>query len=68
MTRISGPSRPSPRRAELASFPHAYVVAIRLRHQTGADQYIVRTGDPTRPFRVASTPPTGVETLAVMVA
>ena len=58
----------SPLRARLASFDHAYAVAIRRRRETGAGQYIVRTGDPSRPFRIVSTPPAGDETLTARVA
>lgn len=58
----------SPLRARLASFEHAYAVALRLRFETGADQYIVRTGDPIRPFRISAHPPTGGETLTARVA
>jgi hypothetical protein len=44
-------------RARLASFLHAYAVAVRLREATGLDQFVVRTGDPMQPFRVTATPP-----------
>lgn len=42
----------SPLRKKLASFDHAYIVAIRLRDATGAEQYIVRTGLALQPYRV----------------
>lgn len=47
----------SSRRAELASFEHAYAVALRLRRSTGQHQFVVRTGDPIQPFRTCHRPP-----------
>jgi hypothetical protein len=47
----------SPLRARLASFEHAYVIAARLRRQTGCDQFIVRTLNPLQPVRVTTVPP-----------
>lgn len=47
----------SPLRSRLASFSHAYAVATRLHRTTGRPQYVVRTMDPARPFRVTATPP-----------
>jgi hypothetical protein len=47
----------SPLRARLASFEHAYALALRLRRETGRDQYVVRTGDPLQPVRVVAWPP-----------
>src|SRR3546814_1026046 len=44
----------SSKRAALASFDHAYAVAIRMRHATGHPQFVLRTGDPLQPFRVSS--------------
>jgi hypothetical protein len=57
----------SPLRARMASFEHAYAVAIQCRHETGADQYIVRTDEPSRPFRVTWRAPSSGETLMVRV-
>lgn len=47
----------SPTRARLASFEHAYAVAIRLRLATGLDQFVVVTGNPLQPVRVTTQPP-----------
>jgi hypothetical protein len=58
----------SPLRARLASFEHAYVLALRLRHQTGCDQYIVRTGDPLQPVKVVPRPPAGDACLLARVS
>jgi hypothetical protein len=55
-------------RARLASFDHAYAVAIQLRNATGRNQNIVWTGDPIQPFRVSPTLPTLGEQLLVRVA
>ena len=57
----------SPLRAKLASFEHAYALAIRLRRTTGIDQYIVRTGDPLQPVRVMHQPPEPSEWLLARV-
>ena len=54
-------------RARLASFEHAYRIAIRLRGQTGDSQYVIETGDPIRPVRVISTPPPVDTCLLVVV-
>lgn len=58
----------SPLRARLASFDHAYAVAIRLRGTTGHGQFVVSTGNPIQPFRVSPTLPTLGEQLLVLVA
>lgn len=47
----------SPLRARLASFEHAYALAIRLRDQTGRQQYVVRTGNPLQPVTIVPEPP-----------
>lgn len=47
----------SPLRARLASFEHAYALAIRLRTQTGRDHYVVRTGDSIQPIKVVDEAP-----------
>ncbi len=54
-------------RARLASFEHAYVLAVRLHTQTGADQYVVRTGNPLQPVRVVSEPPAARDGLLAVV-
>lgn len=55
-------------RARLASFPHAYAVALQLRAQTGAYQYIIRSSDPLRPVRVSASPPKGADEILAFVA
>lgn len=54
-------------RARLASFEHAYAVALRLRAQTGLDQFVVRTGDPFQPVRVTQITPASTDTLLAQV-
>jgi len=57
----------SPLRARLASFEHAYAVALRLRTQTGFDQFVVRTGDPLQPVRVTPVAPASSDQLLAQV-
>lgn len=47
----------SPLRARLASFEHAYVLATRLRYETGRNHYVVHTGNPLQPVHVTATLP-----------
>jgi len=54
-------------RARLASFSHAYRLAIQLRRSTGRDQFVVRTGDPLQPIRVVSRPPDDPDQLMALV-
>ena len=54
-------------RARLASFAHAYAVAVRRRNETGDAQFVMRTGDPLQPFRVSSRPPEGTEILLALI-
>lgn len=58
----------SPRRAELASFDHAYAVAVQLRSHSGIDQFVVRTGSALQPFRITSQRPGATERILAMVA
>ena len=58
----------SPLQTRLASFDHAYAVAIQLRGATGRGQFIVCTGKPIQPFRVSPTLPPLGEHLLVWVA
>lgn len=61
------PDTPSPLRARLASFDHAYAVALRLRRATGRLHYVVRTRDPLQPYRVTDRrPPQPDRTLAMI--
>lgn len=56
------------RRGRLASFENAYAVAVQARQASGADQFIVATGDPVQPFRVSRERPTGAEQFRALVA
>ena len=58
----------SPRRGQLASFAHAYRVAVQRRQCSGVNQFVVSTGDPVQPFRTTSQPPHCAEQLLAMVA
>ena len=59
---------PSPLRAQLASFDHAYSLAIRKWETTGRPQFVLRTGDPIQPFRITETRPAMDEGLVLHVA
>jgi hypothetical protein len=58
----------SPRRGQLASFAHAYRVAIQQRRCSGVHQFVVSTGDPLQPFRTTNGPPHRTERLLALVA
>ena len=58
----------SPRRQRLSNFSNAYAVACQLRETTGADQFVVRTGNPIQPFRVSRHLPHNTETILALVA
>ena len=58
----------SPLRAKLAGFERCYAVAVRQRAASGQIQFIVRTGDAFRPYRVSSRPPRRGEQLTTLVA
>lgn len=58
----------SARRAELASFEHAYAVAVQRRKETGRDQFVIYTGEPLQPYRVTATPPENTHDLVMHVA
>ncbi|WOF45092.1 hypothetical protein KNJ79_09560 [Sphingopyxis indica] len=68
MTSASSTQPSSSKRAALASFEHAYAVAVRMRHETGRPQFVLRTGDPFQPFRVSSTGPQPRQALMTLVA
>lgn len=65
-------SRPTPilsaRRHRLASFEHAYRVAIERRRASGIQQFILRTGDPMQPFRTTGRAPAQDEHILALVA
>jgi hypothetical protein len=52
----------------LASYGNAYAVALRLKEATGADQYVVRTGNSAQPFRVVPRAARAEETIVSMIA
>lgn len=62
------PPRLSPRRAQLASFEHAYAVAVQLRERSGINQFVIRTGDPEQPVRIVTERPSDGEHLLALVA
>lgn len=62
------PPRLSPRRAQLASFEHAYAVAVQMRERSGVDQFVIRTGDPEQPVRITTELPTDGALLLASVA
>ncbi|WP_030539285.1 hypothetical protein [Sphingobium sp. DC-2] len=68
MTNLCSTQPCSSKRAALASFDHAYAVALRMRHETGRPQLVLRTGDPLQPFRVSSTGPQHRQALMTLVA
>lgn len=59
---------PSRRRRDLASFDHAYAVAVRLRESTGAEQLVIGTGNTIQPFRVSRQEPRYPEEVLALVA
>ncbi len=52
----------------LASFDNAYAVAVRLKESTGNNQYVVKTPDASRPFRVAQSAPRDQRTIVSLIA
>jgi len=57
----------SAKRGRLASFEHAYAVAIQLRRATGQGQFVVRTGEPLQPVLVTPARPGKTGLLLAMV-
>jgi hypothetical protein len=55
-------------RRRLASFDNAYAVAVRLKESTGNNQYVVKTPDASRPFRVAHSPPRDPRSIVSLIA
>lgn len=58
----------SPRRRELTSFERCYQVGVQERRHSGRHQYILRTGDPLRPFRTTSRLPSRDEQIVTLIA
>lgn len=58
----------SPLRARLASFDHAYALAIRLSALSDHELFVVRTGNPIQPYRVTARPPANDEKMVLHVA
>jgi hypothetical protein len=56
----------SPMRGHLASFDHAYAVALQERKRTGRRQYVVRTDNPLQPHRVCLEVANDGQTLALI--
>lgn len=54
-------------RARLASFDHAYAVAVQLRRATNRRHFVIRTGDPLQPFRATDLAPAANEKLLARV-
>ncbi|MBA4090253.1 MAG: hypothetical protein C0494_06640 [Sphingobium sp.] len=61
---LSAPSA----RTTLATFDHAYAVAVQKRRETGRPQFVLRTGDPLQPFRVSATGPGRDQSLMTLIA
>lgn len=55
-------------KATLATYEHAYAVAVQRRRETGQPQFVLRTEDPVQPFRVTSNGPGCRQTLLTTVA
>lgn len=68
MPRPVPPSRLSTRRADLASFDHAYAVACQRRAAGEPSLLIIATGNPIQPFRVATGSPVNDEHVLACVA
>lgn len=47
----------SSKRARLASYDHAYAVAVQRKRETGRPQFVLRTGDSFQPFQVSTSGP-----------
>lgn len=55
-------------RTRIDCFAHAYAIALRLREERGAHQFIIRSACPLQPVRVSATPPTPSEQLMALIA
>lgn len=54
-------------RARLASFDHAYSVALRLRRHRPVPFYVIRTGNAVQPYRVSSFQPAWPEQWSALI-
>lgn len=54
--------------ATLASYENAYAVGVQMRRETGRPHFVLRTGDPSQPFRVTSAVPAQHQTLLTLIA
>ena len=63
------PSSPawSLHRARLASFDHAYAVAVQRKTHGGRDQFILATGDALQPYRITSRRPSDGDTVLAVI-
>lgn len=68
MTASTPNSSYSPKRALLASYDHAYAVAVQQRRNTGVPQFVLQSDDPLQPFKVTSISPGRRQTLLTLVA
>lgn len=62
------PQALSPLRAVLASFAHAYAVAVRQREAGIPCRIVVATGDTLQPFRVTGDAPARHERILAVIA
>ncbi|MBA2934658.1 hypothetical protein HZF05_11185 [Sphingomonas sp. CGMCC 1.13654] len=62
------PAALSPVRAVLASFDHAYAVAIQQRRAGDSCRLVVGTGNPLQPFRVTHLAPRPHERILALIA
>jgi hypothetical protein len=68
MAPLVAPADPSPLRARLASFEHAYAVAIQRCGTSALPCYVIRTGNPLQPYRVSSRCPNWPEQWSALIA
>ena len=54
-------------RARLASFEHAYAVAVQRKTHGGRDQFILATGDAVQPYRITSRRPSDGDTVLAVI-
>ncbi|MDE1917620.1 MAG: hypothetical protein KGJ57_18425 [Sphingomonadales bacterium] len=54
-------------RGRLASFDHAYAVALHLRGHRSVPFYVIRTGNAIQPYRVSSFQPAWPEQWSALI-